>query len=188
MTIENPIDMLTYEHKYILKGVHGLSVIDEELDRDEPADPALRHRIVEFMRNFADACHHAKEEAALFPAMESKGVPRTGCPLGGLRAEHEKGRKLASALGDAADAYADGNSSAVEAIRHAIAGIRQLYPNHIWKEDEMVFPMAQRLFTQDELDKIKTDFDEAESRLGHSLHEYTAFANEMELLHGVPRL
>jgi hemerythrin-like domain-containing protein len=105
-----------------------------------------------------------------------------------LRAEHEKGRALVSALSEAADAYAHGNSSAVEAIRHAIAGIRQLYPNHIWKEDEMVFPMAQRLFTQDELNKLKADFDEAERRFGHSHHEYTAFADEMELLHGVPRM
>ena len=182
MAIENPIDMLTHEHKYILKVVHGLSVIDEDLSRGEQVDADLMQRVVWFMRNFADKCHHAKEEAVLFPAMEEKGVPKTGCPLDALRAEHEKGRKLVTALKEAADAYAAGSSEAVEELRGAIGGIRQLYPNHIWKEDEMVFPMAERLFMQDEMKKLKTDFDQAESEYGKDHNQYVEFANEMGLL------
>lgn len=184
MAIENPIHLLTHEHKHILQVVHGLSVVDENLERGESVDSALLQKIVEFMRNFADKCHHAKEEAVLFPAMENKGVPATGCPLGGLRSEHDKGRALVSALNEAVSNYAAGNLAAVADIRHAIAGIRQLYPNHIWKEDEMVFPMAQRLFTPDELEKLKLDFDAAEKKFGDSHDQYIAFASEMALLHG----
>jgi hemerythrin-like domain-containing protein len=184
MAIENPIDMLTHEHKYILKVVHALSVIDEDLHRGERVDADLILKVVRFMRNFADKCHHAKEEAVLFPAMEDKGVPKTGCPLAALRAEHDKGRKLVTSLSEAAEAYAAGSLEAVEAISNALGGIRQLYPNHIWKEDEMVFPMALRLFTQDELRKLKIDFDKAESDFGQDHDQYLAFANEMELLLG----
>ncbi|MGB5234831.1 MAG: hypothetical protein WBN85_06610, partial [Candidatus Macondimonas sp.] len=61
----------------------------------------------------------------------------------------------------------------------AIAGIQQLYPNHIWKEDQMVFPMAERLFTPAELDALNARFAQAEIELGQDHDRYVAFANEM---------
>lgn len=187
MASENPVDMLTLEHKYILKVVHALGAIEEDLERGDPVDAELMQGIVRFMREFADECHHAKEEAVLFPAMEDKGVPKTGCPLAALRAEHEKGRKLVTSLKKAADAYAAGNPAAANDMRIAIGGIRHLYPNHIWKEDEMVFPMVQRLFTQDELVNLKAGFDKAEREFGHHHDEFTTFADEMASLPGRER-
>lgn len=184
MTIENPIELLTQEHKYILKVVHALSIIDEDLAQGKQVDVNLIEKIISFMRSFADKYHHAKEEAVLFPAMEHKGVPKTGCPLAALRAEHEKGRKLVTTLNEAADAYAAGSSESVEEIRGAIAEIRQLYPSHIWKEDEMVFPMAQRLFSQEEMKKLSIDFKQAENEYGKNHDQYIAFANELETLLG----
>jgi len=182
MTSENPIHSLSHDHKYILKVVHALSVFDEKLERDERIDVGQIQKVVQFMRNFADKCHHAKEEAVLFPAMEKKGVPKTGCPLAALRAEHIKGRALVTALENAANNYAVNHTGAVEAIRDAISGIRQLYPNHIWKEDEMVFPLAERLFTDDELEYISAEFEKAESEFGQHHDQFVAFANEMESL------
>lgn len=187
MATDNPIQILTHEHKYILKVVHALSVIDADLEQGKTIEVGLFRKVVLFMRNFADKCHHAKEEAVLFPAMESKGVPKTGCPLAALRAEHTKGRELVAALEKAADAYASADPDAPANLRQAIGGILQLYPNHIWKEDEMVFPMAERLFSPDELIKMKAAFDKAEAELGQDHDEYIAFANEMELLLGRER-
>ena len=183
MSVGNPIHMLVHEHQYILKVVHALSVVDDDLDRGRPVDAELIRKVVLFMRDFADKCHHAKEEAILFPAMERKGVPKTGCPLQGLVAEHVKGRQLVTALAAAADAYAQGSPDAVEALRGSISGIRQLYPNHIWKEDEMVFPMAERLFSPEELEGMQLLFDKAEVELGQDHERYVRFADEMARLH-----
>ena len=182
MTMDSPLQMLTHEHKYILKVVHALAAIDADLGRGDHVDPGLLTRVVDFMRHFADKCHHAKEEAVLFPAMQTKGVPKTGCPLSALLAEHAKGRELVAALEEGTRDYVSGESSGVAQIRAAISGIRQLYPNHIWKEDEMVFPMAERLFSTDELTQLKAAFDAAETEFGHGHDAYVAFANEMERL------
>ena len=182
MNIVNPIQILMHEHKVILKVVHSLNAMDQDLNRGGSIDTEFLQKVVRFMRDFADKCHHAKEEAVLFPAMEAKGVPTTGCPLGALRAEHIKGRRLVTALKEAADTYAAGNLEAVKDIRSAINAIRQLYPNHIWKEDEMAFPMAERLFNQDELKTLKIDFDQAESELGQDHDQYVTFADDMEML------
>lgn len=184
MPIENPIHLLVHEHRYILKVVHALGVIDKDLERGRPVDMERMRKVVLFMRDFADKCHHAKEEAILFPAMEDKGVPKTGCPLAGLKGEHAKGRELVTALDEAVIAYDSGSQEAVDGLRAAISGIRQLYPNHIWKEDEMVFPMAERLFSQAEIENLKFEFEKAENELGQDHERYVAFADEMELLIG----
>lgn len=179
MPHDNPIHQLTHEHHHILQVVHGLSAIDQELAAGRMPDLARLRDIVAFMREFADQCHHAKEEAILFPAMEDKGVPHGGCPLEELLREHARGRELISALAAAIDALEGGDDAAPAAARGAIAGIQQLYPNHIWKEDQMVFPMAERLFTPAELDALNARFAQAEIELGQDHDRYVAFANEM---------
>ncbi len=61
--------------------------------------------LIEFMRTYADRCHHGKEETYLFPALERSGVPLTGCPVGALRHEHQAGRALVGQLAQAVAAY-----------------------------------------------------------------------------------
>ena len=180
MTTENPVHMLTHEHQYILKVVNSLKAFGEQIERGGPVDVDTYRGIVEFMREFADKCHHGKEEALLFPAMEEKGVPESGCPLEALRSEHVKGRQLVAALDEAINAYTPGEASAIAKILTATRGIYQLYPNHIWKEDEMVFPMVERLFNSDELRKLKTDFEQVETEAGHEHDRYVEFANRVE--------
>jgi hemerythrin-like domain-containing protein len=45
---------------------------------------------VNFLRHFADECHHFKEEKLLFPLMEEDGIPREGEPIGMMLVEHEE--------------------------------------------------------------------------------------------------
>jgi len=184
MSHDNPIHQLMHEHHHILQVVHGLSAIDQDLAAGRMPDLARLRNIVAFMREFADQCHHAKEEAILFPAMEDKGVPHGGCPLEELLREHARARELVGALATATAALAGGDASASDAARSAITGIQQLYPNHIWKENEMVFPMAQRLFTEAELDALGARFEQAEIDLGQDHDRFVAFADEMAALLG----
>ena len=184
MPHHNPIQQLTHEHHHILQVVHGLSAIDQELAAGNRPDPARLRTIVAFMREFADQCHHAKEEAILFPAMEDKGVPHGGCPLEALRREHVLGRERVGALAAAIDALERGDNDAAAALHGAIAALQQLYPNHIWKEDQMVFPMAERLFSPAELADLHACFEQAEVELGPQHERYVAFADEMAALLG----
>lgn len=166
MAHDNPIHLLTHEHHYILKVVHGLSAIEQDLEAGRRPEIARLRGVVAFMREFADRCHHAKEEAILFPAMEVKGVPHDGCPLAAI------------------DALERGDAAAPAALHKAIAGIQQLYPNHIWKEDQMVFPMAERLFSAAELADLHARFEQAEVELGPEHERYAAFADQMAALLG----
>jgi hemerythrin-like domain-containing protein len=179
MSGHDPIKMLTHEHEVILKVIGGLGKIGRALERGERADPETLRRIVRFMREFADRCHHAKEEELLFPALVSKGAPAAGCPIGGLREEHGKGRKLVTALAEAVDKYAASPGAGGRDIATIAKEIGDLYTNHIWKENEMVFPMASRLFSDAEREQLFEKFEAAEHEIGANHEELAAFAAEL---------
>lgn len=179
MTSKSPVDELTHEHHYILKVVNALSVLKERIQRDKDVDLELLRGAGKFFREFADVCHHGKEEAVLFPAMERSGVPESGCPLGALRSEHVKGRKLVASFRESIEAYAAGESGSKAELVTAIEAICQFYPDHIWKEDEMVFPMVDRLLGAERIAELRDDLRKAEEELGEDHDSYVAFADQM---------
>lgn len=177
---DDPFTMLVEEHKFILKVVAACTAISRKLTAGEKVDAGLLLRIVEFMQQFADKCHHGKEEDLLFPALEKAGVPSTGCPLEALRAEHTKGRLLVAQLSDSSNEYARSVTGASGGIINALNGIAKLYPNHIWKEDVMVFPMADRLFSPEKKKELLMEFEEVEANLGHDVHcQFISFAEKL---------
>lgn len=174
------IEMLTDEHHSIMKVVEALRRIGRRLERDPSPDLEQLREVVRFMREFADRCHHGKEEDLLFPALEAKGVPESGCPLGALRSDHVKGRSLVGALSDAIDALAKGEREALGRIRSAIEGICELYPGHIWREDEMVFPMVDRLLSSADRAELQRGFEKVEREIGGEHAYFERFAETLQ--------
>ena len=114
MKVNAAVDMLVREHKIILKVVDGLRQAAVPIRDGKHVDPELLREAVAFMREFADRCHHAKEEGLLFPALVAHGVPLHGCPIDALLHEHEKGRQLVKQIGDNLDAYATRSPASTE--------------------------------------------------------------------------
>jgi hemerythrin-like domain-containing protein len=177
MNFNAAVDMLVNKHKVILKVVEGLRQAAEHMRGGNRVDPTLLREAVVFMREFADRFHHAKEEDLLFPALVAHGVPLHGCPIDALLHEHEKGRRLIKQIADALDLYAAGVAEAGITIADAIDGIVKLYPNHIWKEDDMVFPMVEHLFSEADRSELYKGFQEVEAKNPPGTHErFHAFA------------
>ena len=165
------IEMLAREHQIILQVVLGLHGLARHLREGRTVDVKLLIEAVEFMREFSDKCHHAKEEELLFPALVAHGVPLHGCPLDALLHEHKEGRRLVGQLSDAIDAYLAEQSGAGDKITTTIEAIERLYPDHIWKEDVMVFPMAGRLIPAEVRERLFSQFEEVEARNPPDTHE-----------------
>ena len=53
---------------------------------------------VDFIRNYADRFHHAKEEDVLFEALVANGMPRQNSPVAAMLMEHDQGRAYVRAL------------------------------------------------------------------------------------------
>jgi len=72
---------LINEHEGILLGLKILEKIVYVINDKVEYDRSDIKKIIEFLKLFADKCHHGKEEGLLFPAMESAGIEKglTGC-------------------------------------------------------------------------------------------------------------
>lgn len=175
-------DVLEREHKVILKVVAEMFVLVDDLENDRLIEPNLLQDLLKFMRIFMDKCHHQKEEACLFPLLENKGVPLRGCPLAVLLAEHSRGRALAMEFEVASNAYiADSHNK--DALIKVLKNMADLYPSHIWKENYMLLPMADKLLSSPEQESLCADFERLESLLGPDVHAgFERFAARFDTL------
>ena len=178
-----PTDILEEEHRFIQQVVGALPQLTGMLQAGRPVEPSLFLEIVEFMRMFADKCHHGKEEVHLFPLLVQRGVPVTGCPIGALSYEHQQGRALVSGLAEAAQAYARGDDGAVASVAEKLHGITELYPNHIWKEDYLLFPMTNKVLGAGDHKDLMEKFIQADETLGYDMQRrFEEMALELESL------
>jgi hemerythrin-like domain-containing protein len=171
MIEKGPTEVLEAEHHVIQRVVGAMAVLAQSLEMGQAVEVKTLQDIVEFMRTFADKCHHGKEEVHLFPALERKGIPARGCPVGALLHEHQLGRALVTGLAEAAEAYARGEASAQEALQKSLRGLVDLYPSHIWKEDYLLFPMTNKVLSPEDQKDLREKFEMVEEAIGRDVHD-----------------
>jgi len=180
MTSSSPTQMLENEHIVIAQVVGAAPILADRLQASQPVDVEMLQELVEFMRTFADKCHHGKEEELLFPLLGKKGVPMQGCPIGGLTMEHSRGRLLVKGLAEALEAHQKGDPEARQALIQNLRGIAELYPNHIWKEDYLLFPMTNKVLSLEEQQALYEQFEQVEQQIGpEAHHRLEHFAGEL---------
>lgn len=160
------------EHRAIERMLAVLEAAARRLEEGQAVRPGLLREVVDFVRNFADRCHHGKEEENLFPRMEAAGVPRAGGPLGVMLLEHDQGRDYVSAIAGAIDAYDGGDSSAAGVIADNARGYVALLREHVWKEENILFPMAEEVLSPDDQRELEERFEQFEAEvMGPGVHE-----------------
>ena len=78
----HPTDILSQEHRAIESMLDALETQIRQAKSGGPFPRLFCDDALDFFRNFADGCHHAKEENLLFPRMRERGVPQYGGPIG----------------------------------------------------------------------------------------------------------
>lgn len=165
-------DVLKTEHRAIEQMLDVVEAAANRLAAGQEVAPDLFSQAADFFRNFADACHHAKEEELLFPAMEGHGVPREGGPIGVMLMEHEQGRAYVRGIAQAAERYAGGESAATQALIQNTRGYVELLRQHILKEDSVLFNIADSLLSPAEQGELVAGFERVEEeRMGPGVHE-----------------
>ena len=64
-----PTADLIEEHGGIMLMLLIMGKVASKLEKDETIEQDHLNKIVKFLRNFADKCHHGKEEGILFPEL-----------------------------------------------------------------------------------------------------------------------
>jgi hemerythrin-like domain-containing protein len=182
------IQMLMDEHRIIKQVLACLEKLAGRCAAGEPLDVGAARQVLDFFRNFADGCHHRKEEARLFPMLEARGMSRDQGPTSVMRHEHDEGRRCLSAMADACEEALRGLPNASRAFAKQAQGYAALMREHIEKEDRCLFPAAERLLTEADHFALQHSFDRVEkTEVGDGLHEhYLALADELADRFGVP--
>jgi hemerythrin-like domain-containing protein len=137
------IETLMGEHRIIEHGIDALAAFADEARRRTADEREELGRFVTFIREFADACHHGKEEDILFKAMVEAGFPSQGGPIAMMLAEHDQGRAFVKQLAELAAAEAPWSPEDRERLAEAAHGYAELLRQHIYKEDTVLYPMAE---------------------------------------------
>lgn len=183
---EAPSRVLRAEHQVILRVVRVLDLLMRRLEQTgEFRLPSLAKCVV-FLRLFADACHHGKEEDLLFPVLESRGIPREGGPIGVMLYEHQVARRLTQEMAQALDGGPSPDSAARERFRQAARQYIDLLTNHIFKEDNILFTMGDRVMASDDQDALAADFCAVNCKVfeGRRREELLHLADELEAAAG----
>ena len=158
---------LRNEHNAIL---HVLKIMDKMIAADNRRENTVKIRygneLIRFLRVFADKCHHGKEENYLFMEMVSAGVPDKRGPIGAMLQEHKLGRGYIGSMVSSLETkdLANFNVAAAEYV--------DLLRNHIKKENEVLFVIADRVLNDIRQDELFRKFQQHEENvIGHGVHE-----------------
>ena len=164
-------EILIHEHELILRGVVVLERMARRANAGQAVPAGDAQSIIEFIRKFADGCHHAKEEGVLFPAMIAAGMPSQGGPVAVMLNEHEQGRAAVKAMDDAAGRFGT-DPRALEAFAAAAFAYSTLLTNHIFKENNVLFRMADQVIPASQDAAMVAAYEEHEARVtGPGEHE-----------------
>lgn len=182
-----PVEILMQEHRVIEVALNCLEAMMERAQADGRLEKEPAEQIVDLIRNFADRCHHGKEEDRLFPAMVAKGMPQEGGPISVMLAEHDMGRAFVRQMAKSIECAADGDSAALAEFANAAGGYIQLLRSHIQKEDRILFPMADRMLDEEEQKDLLAEFETVETEhMGAGTHErYLKVAESLAARYGV---
>lgn len=153
-----PTQVLMKEHQLILSVLDSLEEAAGRLDSGEEIDPDFFLDAAEFVAGFADKCHHAKEEDILFVAMTARDMPQDTGPVAVMLAEHDEGRRYTAGFRTAAEQMKDGDKSAADDIVRNVFDYVNLLREHIMKEDNVLYPMAEQIIPVDAMAKMSEEF------------------------------
>jgi len=153
--MNSPTSMLSEEHQNILKVVNALIHESGKLETDGKINKDFFLKAIDFIETYADKFHHAKEENILFKELIENEQMHCN-PIPQMLHEHETGRNYVSGM---KRALKENNTRGlIENSR----GYAYLLQDHIYKEDNILYPMADEALDEETQASILIKFQQVE--------------------------
>ncbi len=175
-----PIGPLMIEHRLIEKMIALIEKETKKIEQENRVNPLFIETAVDFIRTYADRCHHGKEEDILFRDLEKLDLkPEHKKTMDELVDEHIRARNAVARLVEEKDNYVRGDRNAVPKIVKEMKWLAGFYPQHIEKEDKDFFIPVMDYFTDSEKDDMLKEFYDFDQTLIHE--KYRKVVEEIEL-------
>jgi len=167
------------EHQIIEQMIEPIKKQMTEIDENKKVNSAFIEIIVDFIRTYADHCHHGKEEGILFRELGKRDISQEHSKtIRELIQEHVYARKTTTQLQKANENYLNGDSRSLTDIRKCLNDLAELYPQHINKEDNSFFHPSMDYFKPYEQEAMLQEFYEFDRKLIHE--KYSKVLDEMK--------
>jgi hemerythrin-like domain-containing protein len=148
------------DHVYVLKLI---DIMEKMTYSYEPVISDMEEA-VEIIKNFADGLHHTKEESLLFPLMAERGFSMQQGPVAMMLHEHVLGRNFVKEMTHHIDLFKNGDLSALALVYQNMLGYGELLRNHIAKENNVLFRMADNALSQEDYVTLLNKFQKIENQ------------------------
>lgn len=166
--------ILSSEHQNILKISDVLLKECDALESGKELDKNFFAKAVDFIKNYADKFHHAREEDILFAELRKDTAQMHCNPIPQMLFEHDLGRNLVKDLEEGI------NENNNEKIVKNARGYAQLIREHIFKEDNILYPMIDGALSAETQKSILDKFKQAETKFGFKIKQFLFLVEEFE--------
>lgn len=144
-------DLLIAEHELIER---AMAVLKSNLEKLPEGDHLQIARALDFLLEFGDKVHNRKEEEFLFPLMQERGIPMQGGPIGVMLLEHQAERQLLQQMAAGLAGLSTAAPEAVAKFRREGLEYLKIRAEHIWKENDILYPMARKVMREGDAENI----------------------------------
>lgn len=152
------IELMMKEHEYIKRMLKVTRKYCYKVLNNQNIDYDDFYKIIDFIRNYADKHHHAKEENILFDTMSKQlGDRIKNGPIMGMLVEHDMGRLYIQNLEIAIEEFKNGDDEAkLDIIANAVS-YTHLLNRHIDKEDTGIYTFANSALSKENIEKVNIE-------------------------------
>ena len=174
---------LENDHIYILKLIDVMRALADS----GSTDVGHIESIIDIIRNFADGLHHVKEEEIFFPELGKKGFSAQQGPVAVMLHEHILGRNFVKGMTENLVQYRNSNKEALKGVYQNMNGYADLLVNHISKENNILFRMADKVLSAEDQIRLVEQFDKIEQsrKVGMQVSDYIKRINALALFYKV---
>jgi hemerythrin-like domain-containing protein len=179
-----PIGPLMIEHRLIERMIKVMRQRILQAGERRMIDPRFIETSTDFIRAYADRCHHGKEEDILFRELKKrKIVAEHQTIMEELIEDHKRGRQLTTRLVATNSRYMKGDQGALSEILECVRTLIDFYPKHIEKEDRNFFFPVMGYFSQEEKNAMLAEGYRFDADLLHGEYQSIVEGEERALPH-----
>ncbi len=164
-----PMKKLVDEHSLIKRWLALIPKVIENLDLETEEGLQLINDGIDFIRNYADKYHHAKEEDEAFKYFDKN--------LDIIKVILEDHKKIRSYVKTMLQAIKDKDK---KTLTENLCSYSEILPEHIKKEDEILYPWMDRNLSTKQVGQLNSKFNDIDEKYGDAPKKHLNFIAMLE--------
>jgi hemerythrin-like domain-containing protein len=179
--VPKALSIIRDEHRSISTVLLGMEYFVQEIRAlRKKVDPHVFRAMLYYLDTFSERMHHPKEDGHLFKATRERSVEADAL-IAELEEEHAHGEESLRKLAQSLIRYEEGGEQEFAAFEREVENFVRNYRDHIRKEEDLLFPLAQKVLTVADWSKIDIAFGENRDplALGPETQDFNKFFNHI---------